>query len=1168
MKNSIKSAFCKFGLMLFLMMVSITGKAQVNGGQYSMSIGTVTATANTIDVDLVVTVLAPSAGMRFSGFSTSINLNPDILNGGTLSGTYVAGTNSASVAALPPAVPVISSVNPWSVRLALKNLAGGASGGVDLNVGQTIHVGTYRIANTANWASGSAGLWLQTALATQETNSVVQGNAFGGALSVYSYNTTQPASPPGLIVGYTQASPLNLQVGQICATAGSAVVTNPACGGTGSAVITMSPVPTVSSISYQVDGGLAQSATLSSGAFTVSGLSDGEHTITVLNSGCGNVNVPLTVTVPGPSSNTTVATACESYVWSVNGQTYTASGNFSVDTGCTIEYLELTINGTSHTTTASACDSYTWAGPLGNGTTYTESGIYTSVTPNSSGCNHTETLNLTINHTITTQPSAATVCATAGSSVSFSVVTNAASPTYTWQYRVVTAANPNPIWINITSANAALIYTNYTTDTLGVTRTSSAPAVGTQYRVLVGGGSCGTATSDIAALTIFGVTKAGSITVPASVCLNGDLTFTLTGYVGTSFQWQSAPVSTGVFVNIAGATSSTYTLTGATPLIDKSYRVVVSNSYCGTSLTSSAKTIKVDPTSVGGTVAGGGIVCSDGTASGTLKVAGYVGKIQWQYSTDGITYTNAPKSTEIQPSTLFTTSSTSSTGATYLVNNINSDLYFRARITSGLCSSAYGNVAHFELGAAAVAGTISADAGTICSGTGTTLTLSGSVGVITWYKMALGAVAFTATKIHTATYPTGNLTKNTTYKAVVTIGGGCPPVETAPLTISVDPLPKGGKVTPFTGTSYEACANVAKKLKVASTLGVIQWQSSSDNVSFTDIAGANAATYDAVITEATWFRVKATNGVCVSPSYSIAVQLTISTPASAGTIAAGASTICATTATTVALSGTTSGTLVWQKSVNFAAATPTWAAVTTGISGGVLTTPALTVSTAYRVVATSAACVEYSNVAIVTVIPKPVAKSIVNPVTVPSGTSATNALCDDLSVAKTLGIAAGYVGSIHWQKGTSTTAGFADIAGEEGTTYTVSNPTVGANYYRIRFSNNTCTDAYSAVVTIWYKTCAITKAPDAVVVSAVRPSFGVVAYPNPYSENFNLSLTSASEEKVGIVVYDMTGRLIERREVRPGDIVEQQIGNHYPSGVYNVVVTQGEEVKTLRVIKR
>jgi hypothetical protein len=78
----------------------------------------------------------------------------------------------------------------------------------------------------------------------------------------------------------------------------------------------------------------------------------------------------------------------------------------------------------------------------------------------------------------------------------------------------------------------------------------------------------------------------------------------------------------------------------------------------------------------------------------------------------------------------------------------------------------------------------------------------------------------------------------------------------------------------------------------------------------------------------------------------------------------------------------------------------------------------------------------------------------------------------------------------------------------------------------------------------------------------------VKAYPNPYTETFNLSLTTSSEDKVSIVVYDMTGRLIERRDVRPSDMVEQQIGDRYPSGVYNVVVTQGEEVKTVRVIKR
>ncbi|MBK9512889.1 MAG: hypothetical protein IPO05_04515 [Flavobacteriales bacterium] len=75
--------------------------------------------------------------------------------------------------------------------------------------------------------------------------------------------------------------------------------------------------------------------------------------------------------------------------WSENGTTYTQSGTYTSVTGCNTETLVLTITpSANNTTTISACDTYTWSE---NGTTYTQSGTYTSVT----GCN-TETLVLTI----------------------------------------------------------------------------------------------------------------------------------------------------------------------------------------------------------------------------------------------------------------------------------------------------------------------------------------------------------------------------------------------------------------------------------------------------------------------------------------------------------------------------------------------------------------------------------------------------------------------------------------------------------------------------------------------------------------------------------------------------------------------------------------------------
>ena len=104
-------------------------------------------------------------------------------------------------------------------------------------------------------------------------------------------------------------------------------------------------------------------------------------------SGCNTEILVLTILTSG--TNTTTASACDSYTWAVNGQTYTQSGSYTSVTGCSTEILSLTITpSTSNTTTASACDSYTWSV---NGTTYTQSGTYSSV----SGCN-TEILSLTI----------------------------------------------------------------------------------------------------------------------------------------------------------------------------------------------------------------------------------------------------------------------------------------------------------------------------------------------------------------------------------------------------------------------------------------------------------------------------------------------------------------------------------------------------------------------------------------------------------------------------------------------------------------------------------------------------------------------------------------------------------------------------------------------------
>ncbi len=81
-------------------------------------------------------------------------------------------------------------------------------------------------------------------------------------------------------------------------------------------------------------------------------------------------------------------------------------------------------------------------------------------------------------------------------------------------------------------------------------------------------------------------------------------------------------------------------------------------------------------------------------------------------------------------------------------------------------------------------------------------------------------------------------------------------------------------------------------------------------------------------------------------------------------------------------------------------------------------------------------------------------------------------------------------------------------------------------------------------------------------------TFKAVAYPNPFAENFMLDVKSESQSIVNIKVYDMVGRMIEQVNARPSDMETTTIGSQYPSGVYNVIVTQEDSVQSVRVIKR
>jgi hypothetical protein len=128
----------------------------------------------------------------------------------------------------------------------------------------------------------------------------------------------------------------------------------------------------------------------------------GAYTDTIPNAaGCDSI-ITLNLVINQPTTSSVTEVACETFTWSQNGTTYTVSGAYT-DTipnaaGCdSIITLNLTINnGGTSTETASACGTYTWAQ---DGQTYTASGSYDHIIAGGSanGCDSTITLNLTIN---------------------------------------------------------------------------------------------------------------------------------------------------------------------------------------------------------------------------------------------------------------------------------------------------------------------------------------------------------------------------------------------------------------------------------------------------------------------------------------------------------------------------------------------------------------------------------------------------------------------------------------------------------------------------------------------------------------------------------------------------------------------------------------------------
>jgi len=81
----------------------------------------------------------------------------------------------------------------------------------------------------------------------------------------------------------------------------------------------------------------------------------------------------------------------------------------------------------------------------------------------------------------------------------------------------------------------------------------------------------------------------------------------------------------------------------------------------------------------------------------------------------------------------------------------------------------------------------------------------------------------------------------------------------------------------------------------------------------------------------------------------------------------------------------------------------------------------------------------------------------------------------------------------------------------------------------------------------------------------ISSDLDVIAYPNPSTNNFTISVNAKTNERMTMQVVDMYGRIIETRNVNANSPI--RFGDRYNAGTYFVRILQGKEHKEIKLIK-
>jgi hypothetical protein len=261
-----------------------------------------------------------------------------------------------------------------------------------------------------------------------------------------------------------------------------------------------------------------------------------------------------------------------------------------------------------------------------------------------------------------------------------------------------------------------------------------------------------------------------------NLCLNTSstsLSVAATGAGTITYQWYSnaSPSNSGGSL-ITGANSSSFSPPTAVTGI-KYYYVVTTNTQ-GSTTSAVSGAITVVAASLGGTASTNQIICS-GTQPANITLAGSAGAIQWQVSTDNVSFSAIPSAT--------TTTLTSAQ-----MGSLTGTRYYRAVLTNSPCSAVNSTVVIVTV--TPLPAIISTTPASICGPGSAILGATVASGTINWYAAASGG-----SSLGTGTsFTTPSISATTTYYVDV-VANGCTSARTA-VVATINALPLAATNTP------------------------------------------------------------------------------------------------------------------------------------------------------------------------------------------------------------------------------------------------------------------------------------------------------------------------------------------------------------------------------------